>query len=292
MKYLIGATHYIFIRLSNDRKLYLFGDYHTKKGICPEPGAIHLKNYLFRVISMHPETEYNLFVEIERGTKQAVGHASDMAEVYDFFLDQSLPNLNLYPADTRIRGVNTTMTRFMKARFTAREMQNNLDDLSPEDFLEMRCRFSSIVSRLTVDFDKLWHAYGYKDEKLYEFFKEEFNKIAIGPNEKKLYLELISRLDKRDLVYSKWVVSSRQFRSMSAHFGVVLALFQDLYICGKILETPAGSRTIAYFGSNHYKKIKRFFREYEMFDQCQSDNETSLESFKCLPLIKIRKNLR
>lgn len=292
MKYLIGATHYIHIRMSDDRMLYLFGDYHTRTGICPEPGAIHLKDYLHRVISMHPKTKYNLFVEIERGNKQSIPLASDMTEVYNYFVNNPLPNLDLHAADTRIRGVHTQLTRFMKARFTARQMINNLDHLSQDDFLEMRRRFMDIVSRLTINYEKLWEAFGYKDERLYMFFKEEFSKIAIGPNEKRVYLEMISRLDKRDLMYSKWVVSTRQFRSMSAHFGAVLALFQDLYICGKILETSKGSRTIAYFGSNHYKKIKKFFANYEMYDQCQSDQESSLERFKCLPLMKIRKNLR
>lgn len=293
MKYLVGATHYIYIQLSDGRQLYLFGDFHTRSGVCPEPNPIHLKDYLYRVIKKTPRILYNLFIEISNdfGQKDLLS-PSDIGLAYNFFVDHPIPNLKICKADIRIKGVYTQMTRFLKAWGTSKHMLENLDNLSKEDFREMQRRFVNIVESLSVDYEKLWKKFGFQDTKLYEYFKKEFSHIEVTPKMKKLYIDMIMRLDKNDMAYSISLVSTREFKSMRAHFSIMGALFQDLYLCGSILATPPHSRSIVYFGSAHYKKIKKFFADYEMCDQCQSDQEQSLQNFKCLPLEMIQKNLR
>lgn len=295
MKYLVGASHYMHTSLPEGRCLYLFGDFHSRRGACPgdKKDQIHLADYLWRVASLHPERHYVIYLEIYKDTQlqQKTQQRGDVDTVWNRFIRQPLKNVRLVAADPRVKGIHTPMTRFLKAYSYAKFFPQEFHSLPRDIFLDHQHRFTEIVKRLGIDFDKLWLAFGFTDLFLYSFFKKEFDRLAIRDNEKVLYARLIQSLSKDRPQQSREVFASRAFASMRGHFLRIGALFVDLFVCGNLLRSAPNESLICFFGSNHYRTMKKFFSQYEALDQCQSDNETSQQNFKCLPLNVVRKNL-
>lgn len=291
--YVYGPTRYIQIRLSEDRTLHLFGDFHARRMRCPsDRDTIPFPVFLRKIFETHPRQSFQLLIEkYVHATKR---HQRDyIDDVFNEFSDSPLRNVQVRPIDIRVAGLHRQISKIIKAHGYAVHFLSYLEDTDKTVFQDLQYRFQQLVRELYLDADKLFRYLKIRDETIIRYFRPIIEKINMTPREREAYVHIIGQLDHEAQSFTRLILEkNRIYKNMTGHFLRMGSIIVDLYIVHTILSAPPKTNIIVYAGTDHYREIMKFFSDRTMKKQVEADDETSNHQFQCLPMEDIMTNLQ